>query len=68
MENLWANEQYASEYLCYLQSMLEEGFDATTMASRIDELADLIRADVYADTNKMYSNSRVRAEPVLGHR
>jgi len=57
MENLWANDQYASQYLCFLQSMLEGGFDGTTMAARIDELADLIRADVYADSNKMYSNS-----------
>ena len=58
MENLWANSDYNNDYLCYLQRMLDEGFDATTMQSRIDELADLIRTDVYADANKMYSNSQ----------
>ncbi len=58
MENLWANSDYSNDYLCSLQQMLDEGFDATTMQSRIDELADLIRTDVYADGNKMYSNSQ----------
>ena len=57
MENLWANTDYSNDYLCYLQQMLDQGFDATTMQPRIDELADLIRSDVYADTNKMYSNA-----------
>ncbi len=57
MENLWANSDYTNDYLCSLQRMLDEGFDATTMQTRIDELADLIRADVYADANKMYSNA-----------
>jgi len=57
MENLWANSDYSDDYLCFLQQMLDEGFDATTMLTRIDELADLIRPDVYADNNKMYSNS-----------
>ena len=36
--------------------LLREGFDVATLEARIDELADLIRPDVYADTNKMYSN------------
>ncbi len=58
MENLWANTGYNNDYLCYLQQMLDAGFDATTMQLRIDELADLIRTDVYADANKMYSNSQ----------
>ena len=55
MENLWANSDYGNDYLCYLEQMLDEGFDAANMQPRIDELADLIRADVYADGNKMYS-------------
>ncbi len=57
MENLWANSDYSNDYLCYLQRMLDEDFDTTTMQARIDELADLIRIDVYADSNKMYSNT-----------
>lgn len=57
MENLWANSGYTNDYLCYLQLMLDQGFNSTTVQARIDELADLIRTDVYADDNKMYSNS-----------
>ena len=57
MENLWANDGYADEYLCFMERMLDEGFDADSMLDRIESLADLIRADVYADTNKMYSSS-----------
>jgi hypothetical protein len=37
--------------------MLREGFDRATVAARATELADLIRDDVYADTNKPYSSS-----------
>ncbi len=56
MENLWANTGYSNSYLCNLQQMLDSGFDADTMQARINQLADLIRTDVYADSNKMYSN------------
>ena len=58
MENLWANDEYSNDYLCDLQQMLDSGFDETTMEARIDELADLIRADLYADPNKLYSSSQ----------
>ena len=58
MENLWANDDYSNDYLCDLQQMLDSGFDATTMKARIDELADLIRADLYADPNKLYSSAK----------
>jgi len=58
MENLWQNDTYSNDYLCALDAMLDAGFDATTMEQRINELADIIRADVYADTNKMYSNDQ----------
>jgi len=57
MENLWANSVYSNDYLCYVRQMLDDGFDSATFEARIDELADLIRADVYADSNKMYSNA-----------
>lgn len=57
MENLWANADYQNDYLCSLQQMLDSGFDVTTMEARIDELADLIRVDLCADPNKMYSNT-----------
>ena len=58
MENLWANDEYSNDYLCDLQQMLDSGFDVTTMEARIDELADLIRTDLYADPNKLYSNAQ----------
>ncbi len=61
MENLWANSDYSNDYLCSLERMLDEGFDTITLQPRIDELADLIRTDVYADGNKMYSNSEFEA-------
>ncbi len=57
MSKLWQNESYKNDYLCHLAEMLDEGFDGTSMQQRIDELANLIRADVYADPNKMYSNA-----------
>jgi len=57
MENLWARSEYSEAYLCSLQRMLDEGFDVATFQARIDELADLIRADVQADPNMMYSSS-----------
>ena len=58
MENLWAVDTYSTEYLRDLAEMLREGFDVTAAEERIDELADMIRDDVYADTNKMYSNAQ----------
>ncbi|KAA3655941.1 MAG: hypothetical protein DWQ04_32535, partial [Chloroflexi bacterium] len=58
MENLWANDDYNNNYLCYLDQMLDAGFDETTMEARIGELANLIRTDLYADPNKLYSNAQ----------
>ena len=58
MENLWDNADYSNDYLCALEQILNSGFDETTMEARIDELADLIRTDLYADPNKFYSNSQ----------
>ena len=60
MENLWANADYRNDYLCDLEAMLAAGFDETTMKTRIDQLADLIRTDLYADPNKLYSNANLR--------
>ncbi len=61
MENLWANDQYSNDYLCDLQQMLDSGFDAVTMNARIDQLADLIRDDVAADPNNLYSAAQFEA-------
>ncbi|MGB7343217.1 MAG: lamin tail domain-containing protein [Pirellulaceae bacterium] len=54
-ENLWAVDQYSIDYLRDLQQMLAEGFDVTSATARINELADLIRADVNADPNKQFT-------------
>jgi spore coat protein CotH len=57
MEKLWEVGEYSIYYENMLALMLTDGFDTSTMETRIDELADLIRTDVYADVNKMYNNS-----------
>lgn len=57
MEDLWENDEYKRLYLALHARMLREGFSLEDMSARIDELADLIRADVYADPNKAYSDS-----------
>lgn len=54
-ENLWAVDEYSTEYLRDLAEMLREGFDVTSATERINELADLIRADVTADPNKQFN-------------
>ena len=56
MERLWAVDGYKQNYLRMLARMLREGFDPNAMGQRINRLADLIRSDVYADTNKVYSD------------
>lgn len=57
MEQIWENDTYAHDYLLILARMLREGFDANTMTARIEQLANLIRTDVYADAKKQYSDS-----------
>ena len=57
MERLWDVDSYRRDYLRHLARFLREGFDLATFQPRIAELADLIRADVYADVNKQYSNA-----------
>jgi spore coat protein CotH len=58
MSKLWAVDTYKRTYLRMLARMLREGFDTTSMQTRITELADIIRTDVYADTNKAYTNAQ----------
>lgn len=57
MEQLWENEDYERLYLKLMAKMLREGFDSETIMSRANVLADIIRADVYADNYKQYSNA-----------
>ncbi len=57
-ENLWAIDEYSTEYLRDLAEMLREGFDLTSATARINELADLIRDDVAADPNKQFTTAQ----------
>ncbi|QDV70711.1 Inner spore coat protein H [Rosistilla carotiformis] len=57
-ENLWAVDEYSTEYLRDLAEMLREGFDVASATTRIDELADLIRDDVAADPNKQFTTAQ----------
>jgi hypothetical protein len=58
LQKLWAAGDYQRLYLRLLARMLREGFDATTMAARVQQLASLIRADVIADPNKAFTASQ----------
>ncbi|MBN2053606.1 CotH kinase family protein [bacterium] len=52
----WNSPLLVRNHYRALARMLREGFSSEVMDSRIDELADIIREDVYADTRKDYTN------------
>lgn len=58
MERLWAVPEYRQKYLRILAQMCRAGFNPSDMQQRITRLADIIRQDVYADTNKLYTNDQ----------
>ena len=51
VQDVMAVESYNRTYLRALAQMLREGFDADSVDARIQELADLIRDEVYNDPN-----------------
>lgn len=51
VEKVMAVEEYNTAYLRALAQMLREGFDADSIAARIQQLEDLIRVAVYNDPN-----------------
>ena len=55
-ERFFEIEEYEDLYLMIYQYVMEEELDPDVIYPRIEELADLIRSDVYADTLKLYSN------------
>ena len=57
MERLWNVDVYQKQYLRIMAKMLRADFHGNSMDPRINQLADLIRDDVYADTRKQYSNT-----------
>ncbi len=58
MQRLWLHPAWQRAYLRHLARFLRNGFDAASIQPRIHELADIIRADVYADTNKQFTNAQ----------
>jgi len=63
IKNVMAVESYNRTYLRALAQMLREGFDADSVNARIQELADLIRDEVYNDPN-LWTNT-TNFEPEL---
>lgn len=55
LQKLWAVPQYRRAYIRAFSQFLRGGFDTATYAARVEELANLIRADVAADPNKPYT-------------
>ena len=55
---LWAVDAYKRAYLRMLARFLREGFDPATMTARVNQLAALIRDDVKADPNKLYTTAQ----------
>jgi spore coat protein CotH len=51
-----ADATYKSAYVWALCNMVATDFDSTFINPRIDSLANAIRASVYADPNKFYTN------------
>ncbi len=58
---LLAVPEYLETYHGYLTELINGPFSAEVMASRIDELADMIRPYVQADTLKFYSDTAFEA-------
>jgi uncharacterized protein (TIGR03437 family) len=58
LQKIWAVNAYRRLYLRILARFLREGFDSATISARVQELASLIRADVYADPNKPNTNAQ----------
>jgi spore coat protein CotH len=58
VNRLLSNNSYLQKYHAYLQDIIEGGFDAGIMNSRIDELANLIRSYVEDDDTKFYTTGQ----------
>ena len=57
LERIFANASLNTEYKNEICWLVENFFNNSFMDSRIDAIYNLIQADVYADNNKMYSNT-----------
>jgi spore coat protein CotH len=59
MMRLLAREKYKNRYLDIINSFVENYFNSETLFPKIDQLAQFIKEDYLADTNKMYSNEEI---------
>lgn len=57
-QKLWAVPDYRRFYLRILAKLLREGFNTETFGPRITQLANLIRAHVIEDPNKVSTNAQ----------
>lgn len=60
-EVLWPIPEYESIYVGHLKKLMATAADPDTLLARMEVLRDLIRPYVYADPNKMFSNSEFEA-------
>ena len=60
-EQLWQVSDYDDIYLGHMKKLMATAAEPTTLLARMEELRDLVRSSVYADTNKMFSNSEFEA-------
>lgn len=56
-EQLWQVSDYEDIYLGHMKKLMAGAADPDTLLARMEELRDLIRPYVYADTNKMFSDT-----------
>ena len=56
-ERLWQVSAYDDIYLGHMKRLMAGAAQPDTLLARMEELRDLIRTYVYADTNKMFSNA-----------
>jgi CotH kinase protein/Lamin Tail Domain/FlgD Ig-like domain len=54
---LWSVPEYVDVYLGHMQKLMTGVANPTTLIARMEELRDLIRTWVYADTNTMFSTT-----------
>ena len=59
MMRLLAQEKYKNRYLEIVNSFVENYFNSETLFPKIDQLAQFIKEDYLADTQKMYSNEEI---------
>jgi len=56
-EKLWKVSDYDDIYLGHMKRLMATAAQPDTLLARMEEWRDLIRSSVYADTNKMFTNT-----------